>query len=663
MASSCKTRPASHPPTVPTDIASIPGLSELWSETLGDVRICIAVLDGPVGLAHPSVSGAKLTPVETLASTGATVSGTAAEHGTQIASVIFGSHNGPIRGIAPQCRGLIAPIFTDVVGDSPAPCSQLDLARALLQALQAGAHVINVSGGQFSPSGTAHPILADAVRACAASGVLIVAAAGNQGCDCLHIPGALPSVLAVGAMDSRGDPLPFSNWGAVYESQGILAPGDNILVASSSGGTTTSSGTSFATAIVSGVAALLLSLQLKLGQKLDVGSVRQALLDSALGCGYQPIPDCRRLLAGRLNVRGATSLITWEKRTMSDSALQSSSLIDSPPEIAPASNSVLPASVCVTPTPMSPEPPRASSANGSVAQSAVGGAIAPSDCGCAKCAGSGAQLVYALGQPGYDFGTEARRDAFIQAMDEPAPGVRPNPFDPAQLLKHLQKNPWDASSVTWTLSLDGTTVYAIAGQGPFASEVYSRLRQFLADYVDPQGSDRVSIPGHISGKVRLMNGQTVPVIVPELRGMYSWTTQGLVGAVVGTPLADSASHQDKQERAKRESGLREFLDRIYFQLCNLGITPQDRALNFAGTNAFNIEKVYESAIKEEMDLDTIEVERSSICRPESDCWHVKLFFFFPDRQVQTVRKVYRFTVDVSDVVPVTVGPVRSWFVR
>jgi hypothetical protein len=31
--------------------------------------------------------------------------------------------------------------------------------------------------------------------------------------------------------------------------------------------------------------------------------------------------------------------------------------------------------------------------------------------------------------------------------------------------------------------------------------------------------------------------------------------------------------------------------------------------------------------------------------------------------VQTVRKVYRFTVDVSDVVPVTVGPMRSWFVR
>jgi hypothetical protein len=86
-------------------------------------------------------------------------------------------------------------------------------------------------------------------------------------------------------------------------------------------------------------------------------------------------------------------------------------------------------------------------------------------------------------------------------------------------------------------------------------------------------------------------------------------------------------------------------------------------LNFAATNAFNAQKVFETAMREEMDLDTIEVERSPICRLDSDCWDVKLLFFFPQRQVQTVRKAHRFTVDVSDVVPVMVGPVRSWFVR
>lgn len=68
-------------------------------------------------------------------------------------------------------------------------------------------------------------------------------------------------------------------------------------------------------------------------------------------------------------------------------------------------------------------------------------------------------------------------------------------------------------------------------------------------------------------------------------------------------------------------------------------------------------------MRDKLELDTIEVERSPVCRPESDCWDVKLMFFFPERQVQTVRRAYRFTVDVSDVVPVTVGAARSWFVR
>ena len=44
--------------------------------------------------------------------------------------------------------------------------------------------------------------------------VLIVAAAGNDRCACLHLPAALPSVLAVGAMDDDGYPLEFSRLGA-----------------------------------------------------------------------------------------------------------------------------------------------------------------------------------------------------------------------------------------------------------------------------------------------------------------------------------------------------------------------------------------------------------------------------------------------------------------
>ena len=99
---------------------------------------------------------------------------------------------------------------------------------------------------------------------------------------------------------------------------------------------------------------------------------------------------------------------------------------------------------------------------------------------------------------------------------------------------------------------------------------------------------------------------------------------------------------------------------------NLGILPQDRALNFSATNVFQFATAYARDIRKELfrlewKLDKVAIERSTVCRPGSDCWDVEVYFFYPDRPVQNVRKVYRFTVDVSDTVPVTVGPTRSWF--
>ena len=47
----------------------------------------------------------------------------------------------------------------------------------------------------------------------------------------------------------------------------------------------------------------------------------------------------------------------------------------------------------------------------------------------------------------------------------------------------------------------------------------------------------------------------------------------------------------------------------------------------------------------------------------SDCWDIKLIFFNPEDQLKVARRVYRYTVDVSDVVPVLVGRVREWSIR
>jgi cyanobactin maturation PatA/PatG family protease len=285
-------------------------------------------------------------------------------------------------------------------------------------------------------------------------------------------------------------------------------------------------------------------------------------------------------------------------------------------------------------------------------------AVIPSGCGCAVCAEVDRSPVFAIGIPSYDLVSEARRDSIRDYM-----GAGADPGEPEQLLAHLARNPWDAASITWTLQIDQTPVYAIQPSGPFAAEGYLRLREFLADHAAGK-VERVSIPGRLAGRVTLIDGQVVPVIQPELRGMSSWTTSALVAAVAGPAPADpKADPGETAAYTAKVEGVRNFLERVYFELRNLGVTPEERAINFAATNAFQVEKVFASAMREIMELDAIEVERSPICRPDSDCWDVKLLFFFPQRQVQTVRRVYRFTVDVSDTVPVMVGPLRSWFVR
>lgn len=617
----------------------IPGLERLWAETRGEEEICVAVVDGPIDLTHPCFEGARLEQLDTLVPHPGEA-GPAARHGTHVASLIFGQPGSPVPGLAPGCRGLLVPVFHSA-GEETRPCSQLDLARALGQALQGGAQVINVSGGQIEPSGAAHPLLADAVRRCTEAGVLLVAAAGNDGCDCLHIPAAIPSALAVGAMDGQGAPLPFSNWGDAYRRQGLLAPGQELLGALPGGGTARQTGTSFATAVVSGIAALLLSLQVRRGGKPDPWAVRAALLAGAIDCEEQPVPDCRRLLAGRLSLeRTLGELAQGGTIVMSEPILRNPvEMPEGAPLLGPAGGplagpegEVRPSCSCTDRAAAPPEPASPSAAE------AASRIAAP---------GNGKRsLAYALGQTGYDFVSEARRDSLVQA------GLA-QPYDPGQLLAFLDAHPTYATAVTWTLHQETIPIYAVRGAGPFGAEVYETLREFLREQL--RGSvQQVSVPGEISGSTQLLNGQTVPTLWAEVRGMYSWSTAALVEAVAGKA--------DDQPERDRNAGIANFLDRVYYELRNLGLAPQERAINFAATNAFQLGTIFGAAIDAGMRLDGIAVERSPICRPESDCWDVKLTFFDPSRRLEQAREVHRFTVDVSDVVPVTIGGTRHWFV-
>jgi cyanobactin maturation PatA/PatG family protease len=624
------------------------GIEEVWAETRGDDRVLVAVLDGPVDLAHPTLRGANLRPLDGLVSARPD-DGAATRHGTRIARVIFGRPDDPSPGIAPGCSGVAIPIFDSAADGSIRSCSQLDLAQALTRAAVAGARVINVSGGQFSPGGAAHPLLAEVVRDCARQGVLIVAAAGNDGCECLHVPAALDPVLVVGALDACGEPSGFSNWGAAYRDRGVLAPGF---------GPGPGGGTSYATAVVSGVAALLISLQLRRGQRPDPARVREAILAGARTAGSRLLRDKdARYLAGPLAVREAVSFLTNQGRhSMAENdEVQASDV--------PASRAFAAAPTTAASVPTAGTEQRAEAAATADSKPAEKPAEKPAGCGCGAAA-TRPSLVYALGQLGYDFRSEARLDSVVQKMAAEARVAFPDralAHDPRRFLTYLESNPWDAAAVEWTLSVDGTTLYAIRPAGPFAADGYRLLQRFLKEQI-AEGVERVSVPGVLAGKATLLNGQTVPALVPDMRGMYSWTTAALVDAVAGKAPRNGAAADRNGHHQKRE-GVHNFLTRLYHEVRNLGQTPQHRALNYAATNAFAAGEIYTAAIKEKMELDRVEVVPSPLGRPGSECWDVEVYFFYPERQVQTVRKVYRFTVDVSDNVPVSVGTMRSWFIR
>ncbi|MCE2668450.1 MAG: S8 family peptidase [Microcystis sp.] len=642
------------------NVLTIPGLKELQKQTKGAAEITVAILDGVVDTDHPCFNGADLTRLPTLVQHQATA-GQMSTHGTHIASLIFAQPNSDIQGIAPQCRGLLVPVFAE----DNRKLSQLDLARAIEQAAENGAKVINISGGALTDMGEAEDWLIRAVEMCNERNILLVAAAGNDGCECLQVPAALPAVLAVGAVDARGHPLDFSNWGETYQSQGILAPGENILGAKPGGGTVQLSGTSFAAPIVAGVAALLLSLQVQRGETPNPHAVREAILKSALPCQYADSENEPKCLAGLLNISGAIKQLTGE--TMSESVETQATVEASgcgcggTPETPEAERQKLELSAAtsapVIPVAQIPNPVITS--QGVSMPETTNKPVTPSQA--AEPAGG---IVYAIGTLGYDFGSEARRDTFKQLMPTAVIGgieVPSNPYDARQMVDYLADNLSEAKSLIWTLNLELTPIYAIEPLGSFSREVYAALQELLSGQVQAEDSpeyiERVSIPGRITGRtVRLFSGQVVPVIEPDSpRGIYGWHINTLVSAAIEAVGAEQTEAQESQMRRTLSS----FLNRIYYDLRNLGQTSQDRALNFAATNAFQAAQTFSEAVGAGMELDSINVSKSPFCRLDSDCWDVQLKFFDPENS-RRARKIFRFTIDVSDLIPVTLGEVRSW---
>ena len=217
----------------------------------------------------------------------ADVAGPDPSHGTGVAGLVAAlrGNEAGIDGIAPNTASS-APVRIMAVRAVPDGDERdKDVANAIRYAVDNGAHVINMSfGKRFSPQKEA---VDQAARYAAERGVLLVHAAGNDGKDLETRPSYPSDVtltgetvatwLEVGA--STSDPAAlaasFSNYGDVEVD--LFAPGARVTSLAPGGETQIADGTSFASPVVAGVAALVMAYV----PELSAAEVRQVLIDSA----------------------------------------------------------------------------------------------------------------------------------------------------------------------------------------------------------------------------------------------------------------------------------------------------------------------------------------------------------------------------------------------
>ncbi len=245
----------------PFDLVRLRGL---MAETEGDARIVVALIDGPVAVDHSSLAVDRIRSVAGEDGAGCPApAGAACGHGTFVAGILHAKRGSNTPGICPGCTLLLRPIFGDtapVAGEDLPSATGEQLASAILEVIAAGARVVNLSVGLIAAPLRTERVLEEALQEAARRGVVVVAAAGNQGVVGGSAITRHPWVVPVVACDPQGRILAPSNLGASIGRFGVVAPGHGIASLSGDGGHTKLSGTSVAVPFVTGTVALLWSL-------------------------------------------------------------------------------------------------------------------------------------------------------------------------------------------------------------------------------------------------------------------------------------------------------------------------------------------------------------------------------------------------------------------
>ena len=242
-------------------------------------KVLVAVIDSGVDATHPDAVAATfdvLGPHESH------------PHGTAIAGAI--AAHGRLMGVAPRAR-LLAVRSLDASGQG----TSLSIADGIEWAVARGARVLNMSF-----AGPQDPLLRQHLSAVDARGVVMVAAAGNEGPASAPLyPAADPHVIAVTATDADDRLYALANRGRHIA---LAAPGVDVLEPAPNDGVQLISGTSVAAAHVTGIAALILER----APTLRPDDIRRLLMRSAAALnGPEAKDDCGAGLADALRAAEA----------------------------------------------------------------------------------------------------------------------------------------------------------------------------------------------------------------------------------------------------------------------------------------------------------------------------------------------------------------------
>lgn len=233
------------------------GIRNAWRVTRGE-GVVIAIIDSGVDAAHPDLVGAVIggTDVSGRGSASGTqpLGGPGRTHATMVASLAAGRGSGPSYGVIGAAPA--ASILSISLVFGPDERSGDDqIAEGVMWAVDNGADIISLS---LTRNQVTWPESWDeAFLHAEQNDVVVIAAAGNRGSGTEQVsaPATMPGVLTVGGVDRQGRAS--DNASSQGITIGVMAPSENLVGAVPGGGYSSWQGTSGATPIVAGIAALV----------------------------------------------------------------------------------------------------------------------------------------------------------------------------------------------------------------------------------------------------------------------------------------------------------------------------------------------------------------------------------------------------------------------